>query len=244
VANDDEPDDDEDLGATWAVFLMPFMEQQGAYSLWNLNYFPNGNSGVGNGYGIPYENQPVAAVQARMPNMLCPSRRSMSTAPTFSNSSSTGTQAGALGDYAASIGTTGYDTFNFVTGAPPNGPFILGFNGKGQPTVKITDGLSNTIQIGEKNVTLNTFGNAPLDCSIYDGSNITCSTRSVGPSSPTNFPLSVGYHDTGVRFGSYHIGVTQFVYADGSVHAIPNGTSLTTLGYLAQINDGNPIPDY
>src|SRR5438128_2220371 len=42
----DEPDGDEDLGATWAVFLLPFVEQEGLFALWNLNYYPNGNSGV------------------------------------------------------------------------------------------------------------------------------------------------------------------------------------------------------
>src|ERR1700732_5314931 len=36
AANNEEPDGDEDLGGTWAVYLLPYIEQQNAYNLWNL----------------------------------------------------------------------------------------------------------------------------------------------------------------------------------------------------------------
>jgi prepilin-type N-terminal cleavage/methylation domain-containing protein len=239
VANNEEPDQDEDLGASWAVYLLPYLEQQSAFKLWNTNYYPNGNSGVGSGYGIPYANQSAQAVQAQVKAYYCPSRRSSSSAPQFSS----GANPGALGDYACCTGTTGYDTFSFTTYAPPNGAFQLGLNGQGVALKNITDGTSNTILIGDKHVAPSQMGQAPNDCSIYDGSNISCSSRALG----VGFPLETSIMDTSSsswKFGSWHTGVCQFVFADGSVHSISNSVSPQTLGYLAQINDGQVIPAY
>jgi hypothetical protein len=38
--------------------------------------------------------------------------------------------------------------------------------------------------------------------------------------------------------------VVQFVFCDGSVHALSNSLSGTTLGYLANRADGNVISNY
>jgi prepilin-type N-terminal cleavage/methylation domain-containing protein len=236
VPNTEEPDGDEDLGPSWAVYVLPYIEQQNAYNLWNLNYYPNGNSGAGTGYGIPYANQPQAAVQALVKTFLCPSRRTTNTAPQYSKE----TNPGALGDYAASTGTTGYDTFSFVDGSPPNGAFRLGVQGKGVRLAEITDGASNTILLGEKHVVPTAFGQPSNDCSIYNGNNILCSTRSGG----TKYPIMTSINDTSWIFGSYHLGFCQFVFADGSVHNIPSSIDPVTLGLLVSINDGQTIPPY
>ena len=50
--------------------------------------------------------------------------------------------------------------------------------------------------------------------------------------------------DPGWKFGSRHVGVTQFVFCDGSVHLLSNSINPVTLGLLAQINDGQVIPNY
>src|SRR5439155_26102325 len=73
--NADEPDGDEDLGPTWAVYILPFIEEDNIFKLLNLTFYPNANSGYGLGYGIPYANQPAAAVQAQVAIYFCPSRR-------------------------------------------------------------------------------------------------------------------------------------------------------------------------
>lgn len=80
----------------------------------------------------------------------------------------------------------------------------------------------------------------PLDCSIFDGHDPVCNTRCAGP----GFPLANSRMDQGWKFGSYHPGICQFVYCDGSVHALRNSTSEAILGLLAQRNDRQPIPDY
>ena len=46
------------------------------------------------------------------------------------------------------------------------------------------------------------------------------------------------------RFGSYHLGVCQFVMCDGHVQALRTTINPTILGYLAARNDRNHIPDF
>src|SRR5262245_37121679 len=123
--NADEPDGDESLGPNWAVLILPFLEQKTVSDMWNP--------------AVDFASQPAQAVQARVPTYFCPSRRTPSTAPTLSTSGSA--QPGALGDYAACIGTTGDDIFNLaLSPLPPNGAFRLGIDGKGLRLAQIVDG--------------------------------------------------------------------------------------------------------
>src|SRR5262249_24821891 len=119
--------------------------------LWNMNYYPAGNSGIGLGYGIGYDYQNPTAIQTSVKTFFCPSRRGPETPPIWSDPAQGA--RGALGDYAANIGTTGYDIYDDRYGSLfPNGPFRLGDQGRGVRLAEITDGLSNTILIGEKHV--------------------------------------------------------------------------------------------
>lgn len=112
----------------------------------------------------------------------------------------------------------------------------------------ITDGLSNTLLIGEKHIPLKAMGTplpgpdgiTPLDCSLFDGHNPSCNTRAGGPL----FPIAYSEEDFGWKFGSRHPGLCQFVYCDGSVRAVFNSINPVVLGFLAQRNDGQTIPEY
>ncbi len=146
----------------------------------------------------------------------------------------------SAGDYAASLGTTALDTPLNFPGSPqlPDGPFEAV---TGVPFGRITDGLSNTLLIGEKHVPPIAIGCAPLDCGIYDGYHPMCNTRGAGPL----YPLAVATQtDHGWKFGSAHPGLCQFVFCDGSVRALVNTIDPRTLGLLAGRNDGQPIPEY
>ena len=146
----------------------------------------------------------------------------------------------SVGDYAACIGTTGYDDTVILGGGvqiPPNGAFraLLGVR-----FTEITDGLSNTLMVGDKHVPAGKEEKYPWDCGIYDGHNPICSTRAAGP----NFPLAANLNDLRVTFGSYHPGLCQFVFCDGSVRTLETSIDPTTLGLLSQRNDRQGIPDY
>jgi prepilin-type N-terminal cleavage/methylation domain-containing protein/prepilin-type processing-associated H-X9-DG protein len=237
--NDDEPDGDEQLGGpTWAVYIMPYLEQDNLYRLWDMQRM--------------YYEQLPAARETPVALYFCPSRRDRNTAPGLSVS---GDQLGlnrqypgALGDYACCVGPSGSDIYSdsaptskvFPQNYLPSGAFRLGQNGRGVGLNEITDGLSNTFLIGEKHVPLGQFGQGPLDCSLYNGDNYLCSARSAG----FFFPLAQSIRDPQWKFGSYHPGVCQFLFADGSVHSLATSVNPLTLQYLADIHDGQVIPPY
>jgi prepilin-type N-terminal cleavage/methylation domain-containing protein/prepilin-type processing-associated H-X9-DG protein len=120
----------------------------------------------------------------------------------------------------------------------------------------IEDGTSNTALIGEKHVSkacLNVgVGTADVGCA--DGSvlgmRFYAQLHSVRY---LEFPLARGAQDaiaspstptSGVHwasFGSWHSGVCQFAFVDGSVRAVANHTSLTTLWKLGDRRDGQAV---
>ena len=152
--------------------------------------------------------------------------------------------AGAVADYAACIGTTGKDTPIVINNLdppvviPPTGAFIPD---SGLSFSALTDGLSNTILVGEKHVPRGVDTLPPWDCSIFDGHNFTCNTRCAGP----GFPLATSPLDMRLLFGGPHFGQCLFAFADGAVRPVRNSTSEYTLGLLAHRSDGLPAPsDY
>jgi prepilin-type N-terminal cleavage/methylation domain-containing protein/prepilin-type processing-associated H-X9-DG protein len=246
---DQEPDGDEAVGPTWAVLLLPYVEQVNLYKLWNVQ---EGD----------FRNQPLEAVQTPVELYFCPSRRTAGDAP-LSSPYAIGWQAvtsngvivasgpapaAACGDYGANIGTTTLDYGGPTYGLPlPNGAFRLGMNLRGVRLLEITDGTSNTLLIGERHIPVLTskgksaFGQANWDCSIYDGYTTTCSSRSGGP----NFPLASSLQDQSAnKFGSWHTGMVPFAFADGSVRLLPVSIDPATLGLLTNISDGQPIPNW
>jgi hypothetical protein len=44
------------------------------------------------------------------------------------------------------------------------------------------------------------------------------------------------------RFGSYHPGICQFVFGDGSVRSVPNSTNILILTAIALPDDGQAVP--
>jgi prepilin-type processing-associated H-X9-DG protein len=148
----------------------------------------------------------------------------------------------SVGDYGACVGTTGSDLpILLPNGASlalaPNGVFLAV---TGTRFTAILDGLSNTLLVGEKHLPLGQHGMTPWDCGLYDGHNVLCSTRGAGP----RYPLAALREDVRRAFGSPHPGVCQFVFCDGSVRSLANGTDPAILGLLAQRDDGQVVPGY
>ena len=96
-----EPDLPAYPGATWAVQLLPYIEQNNLYSQWDLT--------------LDYYKQKALARENPLKIMLCPSRRSTQTPPTLSISgdypldgNSTTNTPGTLGDYVVVIDRSGH----------------------------------------------------------------------------------------------------------------------------------------
>jgi prepilin-type N-terminal cleavage/methylation domain-containing protein/prepilin-type processing-associated H-X9-DG protein len=242
---------------TWAVQILPFIEQKNLYEQWDLTK--------------SYYNQKAIARETTIPSYFCPTRRSHKLGPQGSLSNQNGQanlvdvpdnttspmSPGALSDYAASVGSTGRDYWwdgqgtsggdntllkcrgafqmlnNWMVGAPG------GSTKPGKRLAQITDGTSNTFFIGEKHVQVGKFGMVGSDGSVYNGDK-GYSYRAAGPSNPlVRLPTATNV----ANYGSWHPGVCQFVMADGSVRALKVNISSTVLGYLADVDDGNAIPD-
>jgi prepilin-type processing-associated H-X9-DG protein len=93
---------------------------------------------------------------------------------------------------------------------------------------------------GEKNIPLDYWGQAPWDCSTYDGDDPICSSRVGGVGSP----IALSLRDFRPIFGSAHPTVCNFVFGDGSVHSLNKSIAPVVLGLLTDIADGQSLPPY
>lgn len=188
---------------------------------------------------LPYIEQqavwsnPLVAPKTTIKTYFCPSRRG----PMVLRG---GAFAGnAANDYSGSAWKASIQTF-----FQPN-PNVVRI-------AQITDGTSNTLAIGEKNLCLASLGSG-LDDSDKRGYTSGYFVDTVSWLSLTNAQGVVLYqpaHDltgscvsgTG-GFGSSHPGRFSALFADGSVHGINYSVSLLSLNAVCGINDGIPIGD-
>ena len=87
-----------DYGATWAVVILPEMEQDNLHRQWDMVR--------------PYAQHNTVARQTAVKNYFCPSRRTSTSGPALSLSGDLfgGTHyPGALGDYAVVVDPLGHD---------------------------------------------------------------------------------------------------------------------------------------
>lgn len=177
---------------------------------------------------------------------------------------------GAVGDYAASMGdmrgnpndpnaqhwfnTNSNGAIIIANPTPaPASPAAAGFQvtmfTSNTRLAVIEDGTSNTFLVGEKHVPLKMFGRLKVgDGPIYSGAWSAFPGRVAGfedplARGPTDITPSAGVVD-GIfarRFGSYHPGVCQFVFCDGSTRPIKTSIDAASLRALAVRNDGEVI---
>ena len=232
-----------DHWATWAVQIMPFMEQRPLYDQWNIQ--------------DQYYNQTQQVRETNVKGLFCPSRRppgkpsSQGDVPDNSTPSSSHF-SGALSDYAGCSGDFNYTSW--YEGVNANGACFTGEVIEQSGTLikrwrgrvnfaKIEDGTSSTFLVGEKHVVQSRFTIAVGDGSIYNGDHEWNFARVAGP----GYPLAPNPKYTTAMntiFGSYHPGMCQFVLVDGAVRMIRNDVSTTVLQRLAVRNDGEVVPDF
>jgi prepilin-type N-terminal cleavage/methylation domain-containing protein/prepilin-type processing-associated H-X9-DG protein len=257
---------------TWAVIILPYIEQDNVFKLWDLQrryYEQNGPPGAP-GDPCPYN----------ISTYFCPSRRAVPTMPSEPMPkpsdlvSGASPRGGGMSDYADCGGTDGSngalgEGHGWVTSPPdqnldslsplvPLGTLCLSYSSK-TSFASITDGLSNTFLVGEKYIFPADLEGHGTDGSVFSSGNGQENTfrRFVGNNGahpPVIRRLVPSIQDPGrdangnqwadKAFGSAHPGVCQFVFCDGSVKAVPITISVDTLQLLGVINDGQPIPAY
>jgi prepilin-type N-terminal cleavage/methylation domain-containing protein len=228
-----------DKYGTWFVVILPFIEQASLYDQFDLQQA--WDTGI---------NPAAAALSgASVDAYQCPSRRAR-------GRMSDGTpQVGATGDYAAgSVATANYQhqwqsldiLFGPMVGAERNGIYYKSRTN----FASTTDGLSNTLFVGEKHIFRDDLYKGGSAGGSGDGNIYVTQTtgwyecHSVRQTDHPN-GLGRGPHDNRPNrihtFGSWHPGVCQFVFGDGAVHAVPLTIDLTTLRNLGDRRDGNAV---
>jgi prepilin-type N-terminal cleavage/methylation domain-containing protein/prepilin-type processing-associated H-X9-DG protein len=192
---------------TWAVLLLPYLEQDNAFSLWD--------------YTWRYAEQPAAAGSAADPCprdfkfYFCPSRRAPGAlSVAYTKNAGDGTplptvRPGGLSDYASVAGIANNDgalriaiPSGTVGGLPVSGNPAFNSSGPGARVrtfvsqsrfATITDGTSNTLLIGEKYVRPRSFQGKNEDRSVFDSGNANNFRRFVGKNPaavpPVAYPL-------------------------------------------------------
>jgi prepilin-type N-terminal cleavage/methylation domain-containing protein len=233
---------DPDGWATWAVLLLPYIEQDAPYKLWRL---PNLAS-----------TQPPGAYEQQIKTYLCPAR------PSPRLSINDGVPGGGLSDYAACFGTDA-DHHRSNGAIIPNVPNM---GGGSPPTLVVTwkgqfkitdlrDGSTHTMMFGEKHIRPNSMRptrGRNEDRSIFAGHNN--SIRRMAGIGMTDGvpngdirPLRPPHDQTGAlansSFGGPHPGSCQFVMGDGSVRSFATSIDLQPLSYLIMRADGNVVEE-
>ncbi len=165
--------------------------------------------------------------------------------------SSTVVASGAVGDYGGNHGDLSPGAYGLPT------DFYYGGNGNGiivtshaecvdglpvdwtdrVTRASVTDGLSNTIMLGEMHATLGKLTQSPFDAFIYNGEEFQNSTRVGGPTVP--IVQDIRDESNGlVSWGSWHVGLCHFAFADGSIRSVSNTIDTDVLGEFCNRRDG------
>ncbi|HJZ54992.1 MAG TPA: DUF1559 domain-containing protein [Gemmataceae bacterium] len=233
---------------SFLALILPYLEQQNLYQTGNL---PTATLGTSVALGQP------------VPTLLCPSDQ-MSSLRTFAERSrySQTTFTVGLTSYKGVLGSN-FNYGDYANATPPfvnsgdgfwgaNGLFSLDVWKAPIALVAITDGTSNTFLVGEDIWTADyANGTQPGNGFAWAHSveaTLTCAMPPNNLKHTNGNPINTTSNSAS-EWGSYHgfksrhTGGVQFVYADGSVHFIPNSITLGTYRALASYKGGEVLSD-
>ena len=225
------------VGANWAFGLLPFLEQQAIFDSLNERV-------------RVWDKLNTTAMRTPVVVYLNPSRRGADDLCPFDNENEIGPpgmegqKLAACGDYAANRGWVNPDKAAISAFAQPfdpkfSGPFSIwtGTDLRKVNSSMITDGLSNTIAVGDKWVCQEDIGvKVAFDAAFFSADEPYSFIRGAEVGFPPNDSVSSGH-----MFGSPGGGSAAFVFLDGHVSAINYSISLSTFKNLCAIGDGNVI---
>ena len=256
----------QDNGFGWMVSILPFVEQANLYQRINpqaqpgifstamINQFYPG--AALNSLGVPI----IPGGDTILSAYLCPSSALPQIVPaSFSIPGAPGGAVPPDDDEAVGYATSSYK----AAGGSNSGDFGMmhkNSEGGGVRFRDVTDGLSNTIMVGE---------------STYCSSDVSASNRPLGvvPTEFRDWPIWIGtgdQSDESIRINgrfnspinartninkmflavnddnafSYHVGGAQFVLGDGSVRFVSENVDTRTYDWLHDKRDGQVIGDF
>ncbi|HEY3967382.1 MAG TPA: DUF1559 domain-containing protein [Planctomycetaceae bacterium] len=256
------PDNDLGPGWGWATFLLPHMDQGNIYNQINFNL------GVGLGANAQISQTPLTAFQCASDGLQDPF-------PVYDSSFGTPLTTVAHSNY---VGCNGWiECFGGAGGNPQPGPSADGLNGtygkagaglfyrnSKNSAANVTDGLSNTIFVGERS---SNHAPATWTGSVTGGR---CPAwMAVQPPAPYSPPPSPAYDNADFgealifahcnathlpnadfpvfdpdTYYSFHAGGCHFLFGDGSVRFISSFVNGNTYQYLATIAGGEVPGEY
>jgi prepilin-type N-terminal cleavage/methylation domain-containing protein/prepilin-type processing-associated H-X9-DG protein len=257
------------FGPNWAIFLLPYVEQQNLFAQANPASYP-GTANLANLASYNLSWRQVRGVTIK--NFLCPS--DSGTKAGFTDPKGRPPEADwARGNYACNGGTA--DTDHHIRGNPgvPNPPYPGMVKGPvmaidyGCRLTDITDGTANTFLFHEVRIGVSSLDRRGTWAMGMPGASIVCAGRDGNPT-PNNrldeadevegcdafWYAGIGTRDgMGCRQGannygmaaqarSRHPGVVNACFADGHVQFVKETISQRTWVLLQSANDGQ-IPD-
>ena len=222
-------------GVSWAFHMLPFMEMQNVYDSFDkqLPVFDDKNS---------------LAMRTPVATFYCPTRRDPAADRDFDNNDqpSIKQDVAAGGDYAANagldfhFGTTPADWEDTPDISAVVGPMFTFSKIKAQ---QVTDGLSQTIAVGERHIPAEVDDVEPglEDHKKGDNAFFAADNPRTILAGTQNGLATDRYDMRSTLFGSEHSQVVHFAFLDGHVSAINQSIDLLTLQRLSTIGDGNVV---
>ncbi|HEV3440561.1 MAG TPA: DUF1559 domain-containing protein [Gemmata sp.] len=214
-------------------------QQKGGWGFQILPFIEQGNLWVGGG-GVTIAQCQINAIGATpIPTFFCPVRRSPTLLPPTNMTTYDIESGPGLGwsefthcpsDYAANGGP--YRQNGIIAPLPT----VITFD-------MITDGLTQTLLLGDKQLDLSRLGTYQLDddqgyTAGWDWDTVRPSQLPPAPDGHWNR----GYSDD--RFGSSHVNGCNFALCDGSIRQISYSVDPVTFQLLGSRNDGQVVADY
>jgi prepilin-type N-terminal cleavage/methylation domain-containing protein len=205
-------------GTSWMLQILPYVEKNTLYEEWDFELSPSGNRAVG---------------ETDIPFFYCPSRRSnaISDARMFQGWTKGGTDyGGCLGVCNGFHDCGTHEFWRVATGNRPEAPCKGMFRVNSATRIRdVTDGMSNTIMLGELERLDRSTGNFSQDGWAIGGSPTifsTCSNRCRGPNS-----------DFFEEPASDHVGGIHVGLADGSIKFTADSIDKTIFAALGSMQN-------
>ncbi|MBB02884.1 MAG: prepilin-type cleavage/methylation domain-containing protein [Planctomyces sp.] len=250
---------------SWSVMLLPFMEQPALYDLLQPGSPQRLHAAVN-------DANKLAAMKTPVSSFRCPSDPGPPTNAHYTINDGSGNAADE--EELATTNYLGCNDQTDINRLNPVGAFVPATNVQGNTRRRvcfadITDGLSNTVLVGERAYQLNGVelgagvlfghnGNSDIQITGDYNDGFISVVGSAKPAINTSFDcvttpsLCPNEQDGRQGFSSHHDGGAQFVLGDGSVrflseniHHIPGAAPAdSTYEYLFQIDDGRVIGEF